>query len=200
MNQPHIADTAFDNPGQTMYEHVAFRFDASWVKRFHAKHTIITETLGQHSHTVAMIVQQVFPQCSKRAILAALEHDLPEFITGDVPAPAKWASPQLDEALSGIEREVILKHGLFSCEELDAPERALLKWADMAALVMFCMQEVRLGNSTCKLTVSGAIRVCEDRAKAIYAEGEKQPTMAWQVIACNTATFMKQLIERNIDV
>lgn len=200
MNAPHINDVALDNPGQTMYDRASFRFSASWVKRFHAKHTIVTETLGQHSHTVAMLVQQVYPECSKQVIIAALEHDLPEFVTGDVPAPAKWANPGLGVALDIIEANVIQKHGLISCTDLLPYERALLKWADMVALVLFCMQEVRLGNSTCRQTVSGAIRVCQDRAEAIYKESEKAHTLAWQVIACNTATFMKQLIERNHDV
>jgi len=185
---------------KTMFERVTFRVEASWVKRYHTRQTLTTETLGQHGHTVATLVQQVYPECSKKAILAALEHDLPEFVTGDTPAPAKWASADLDQALSALEAKVIVDEGLYSCTGLTDGERELLKWADMMALVLYCLQEVRMGNTTLRSTLATGIRVCQERAAAMYAANEQAASLQRTTITVNVQTFMSQLLKGIQDV
>lgn len=160
----------------TLFERIRYRVDASWVRRFHTHSVINYETLGQHSHTVAMLVSQVYPQCTKQLLLTALEHDLPEFFTGDVPAPAKWASQAVKYSLTDLEREVVTEWGLESEEALTSFDKMLLKWADMMSLVLFCIKEVSMGNSTMYQTMHTGLELCAQRAQAMALVQNKWDT------------------------
>lgn len=180
---------------KTMVQRTLFRFRASWVKRFHTHSSLNVEVLGQHSHTVAMIVSQVYPTCSKSLLLAALEHDLPEFITGDVPAPAKWQSHELDDALGGLEGKVIKEWGLHSPTDLVPHERMLLKWADMAALVLFCHKEVTMGNGTMQHTLDTGFKVMLDRAGKMMKEAAMSHNPSMELMAAQAMDFSTELYE-----
>lgn len=180
---------------KTMVQRTLFRFSASWVKRFHTHSSINPEHLGQHSHTVAMIVTQVHPCCSKSLILAALEHDLPEFVTGDTPAPAKWESPDLDEALGGLEARVMKEWGLYHPGDLVPHERMLLKWADMAALVLFCHKEVSMGNSTMQYTLDTGFKVMLERAGAMLKQASTSNDPSMKLMAAQAMDFSTELHE-----
>lgn len=116
----------------------------SHVTRFHTVRTIRQQTVGEHSHGVALLVIAVYPEASANLLKAALCHDLAEAFTGDTPATAKWASPQLTEALEALERQFIRDYGLH--HELSELEAKVLKWADMAELVLYGMEEYLMGN------------------------------------------------------
>lgn len=75
---------------------------------------------------------------------AALYHDLPELITGDVPATAKWKSEALSQALTEVEQRFEKDFNL--SVEISDSEKLLLKWADMYELVQYCFDQLRLGN------------------------------------------------------
>lgn len=180
---------------KTMVQRTLFRFRASWVKRFHTHSSINTEHLGQHSHTVAMIVSQVYPACSKTLLMAALEHDLPEFITGDTPAPAKWQSASLDEALGNLESLVMNDWGLTRPDDLLPYERALLKWADMAALVLFCHKEVTMGNNTMQHTLDTGFKVMLDRAGKMLKDASASNSPNLHLMAAQAMDFSTELFE-----
>lgn len=180
---------------KTMVQRTLFRFRASWVKRFHTHSSINTEHLGQHSHTVAMIVSQVYPACSKTLLMATLEHDLPEFITGDTPAPAKWQSASLDEALGNLESLVMNDWGLTRPDDLLPYERALLKWADMAALVLFCHKEVTMGNSTMQHTLDTGFKVMLDRAGKMLKDASASNSPNLHLMAAQAMDFSTELFE-----
>ena len=68
--------------------------------------------------------------------MAALYHDVPEIILGDIPATAKWDYPELHQAFERAEKKVMDDLGLNFV--LTAEEKNRLKMADMLELVMYC--------------------------------------------------------------
>lgn len=132
------------------------------VKRFHTL-TMLKENLNSsHSWGVATLIQDIAPNCSKDVLLAALYHDVAEHITGDVSAPTKWKYPALQEALRQVEREVEGNLGIHI--QLSTEEERLLKFADMADLVLTCSAEYRLGNSEVAEVILRGITYLEDQA------------------------------------
>lgn len=80
-----------------------------------------------------------------QVIWAALLHDMAEYRVGDVPSPSKrefGIAAQLDE----LEQRILRSEG-FPMPALNAAEQRLLKLADLAQGALFCVQEVKMGNS-----------------------------------------------------
>lgn len=118
--------------------------DAGAVKRFHTVRTIGNQTVAEHSFNVAMILLKI-TQPSAELLKAALYHDLPEIFTGDIPATTKWRHSSLAHPLSVIEENLIQENqwGIILTDE----EKLLLKYADMLELVLYCAEQMLLGNS-----------------------------------------------------
>jgi 5'-deoxynucleotidase YfbR-like HD superfamily hydrolase len=131
--------------------------DAGAVKRYHVKRTHRTQTIAEHTFGMLMLVKQVIQLSDvpfrRTALLyeAILHHDLPELFTGDIPAPIKRVHPELGPLMDSIEAELKPLHQDF---DLTAEEGALLKWADRMELVLWCLEEFRLGNTYTKPTVA----------------------------------------------
>ncbi len=125
-----------------------FILSGASVKRFHTVETLHTETVGHHSHGVAMLVLLLDPDASKSLLQAALFHDLSEHITGDIPSPAKRSygiSTQVDD----LEERLMYDAGIVF-PFLSNSEKRILKLADIAHGALFCIKEMALGNSTMK--------------------------------------------------
>lgn len=142
---------------------------SSAVKRFHVMRTHRTQTVGEHSHGVAVLVMQVLPECSATLLKAALVHDFHERSTGDIPTTAKWMYPDIDSAVSRAERHWNKMMGLDF--ELSLTEELTLKFCDYMELLLFCIEELELGNryaSEGALNISGvltAMNMPNDKAK-----------------------------------
>ncbi len=121
---------------------------AGRVKRYHTTDTVRVQNVADHSWNVAQILLHVDPNCNRELLIAALHHDIPEYFTGDVPAPAKWASPSLTTDLAMLENEVEVE--LDICTFLRANEKALLKFADSLECLMWCVEEMQMGNMRIK--------------------------------------------------
>lgn len=124
--------------------------DAADVRRYHCKRVLRQQTVGAHSFNVMLLIQQVAPACRKELFLAVMHHDFPELVTGDIPAPIKRAHPELSILLEEIEEDLAPLYVDFG---LDAEELALLKWADTMELVLWCVEEFRMGNTYTKDTI-----------------------------------------------
>ena len=114
------------------------------VQRFHTVNSFVTETVGHHSANMAIlcvILSEYKPSAS--LLLAALTHDLAEQFTGDVPATAKWDSPDLVKALKSMEKKY---ERTWHSAPLTDYERRVLKQADMLDLCFKSLEEVRMGN------------------------------------------------------
>ena len=119
------------------------------VTRFHTMRTLHRQTVAEHAWGVAAVLLWLHaPHLPSAALLrAALLHDLPEVVTGDVPAPAKWDNAALSAALDMAEQAFHEAHGTADVmSALTLEEHDLLKFADMAELVLYTLAEAALGN------------------------------------------------------
>jgi 5'-deoxynucleotidase YfbR-like HD superfamily hydrolase len=136
----------------SVYKQVLYRWTGGQVRRFHNLPTVGVVTVGHHSGTVAWLCvlltdftdSPFLPQTVLVLVLAALFHDLPECITGDTPAPAKWASPELHRALDTLEEQVLTETE--TRPELTFGQLRMLKLADAFAGQLEATQERALGN------------------------------------------------------
>lgn len=125
--------------------------DAGAVQRYHVKRTHRKQTIAEHTFGMLMLIKQINPLCTKNVMNAVLHHDLPELFTGDVPAPIKRVHPELGPLMDSIEEGLT---PLYQDFHITVPEAILLKWADRMELVLWCLEEVRMGNVYCRATVA----------------------------------------------
>lgn len=111
-------------------------WDAQFLLRYH---TVAMQserqTVGAHSYAVSVLIDQLWPDSSKQLIMAALYHDVPEIILGDIPATAKWEYPEIQQAFEKAEQKVFKELGLTFV--LTPEEERRLKMADMLELVLY---------------------------------------------------------------
>ena len=121
-----------------------FILSGTEVRRYHTLTTLQVETVGHHSHGVAVICLLLDPRASASLLKAALYHDLAEHVTGDIPSPAKRIYG-IGEQVSSLEEGLLSLNGL-SMPELTEDEQRTLKLADIAQGALFCLREIELGN------------------------------------------------------
>lgn len=119
--------------------------EAAAIRRYHTLRTHRVQTVADHSHGVAMIILAIYPEAQAELLKAALTHDLPEIVTGDIPATAKWAHPELGRIENEISAKFRSENGI-QCI-LSSTETDILKWADMMELVLWCIEDVQMGNA-----------------------------------------------------
>lgn len=127
------------------------------------------ENVQEHSHMVAVIAhalglirRNIFKiECDPdRAAAAALFHDAPEILTGDMPTPVKYHDENMIEAYRRIEDAAVDKLVSSLPEELSWEYRKLLKIpedvadlvhaADKIAAYIKCLEELKTGNGEFK--------------------------------------------------
>lgn len=118
--------------------------DAGAVKRFHTVRMLRSQPVAEHSFNMLLLLQQVWPTAPARLLRAVIHHDLPELVTGDVPAPTKRNIPSLSIILEEAERGAGPLYR--DDEDLTTYEQAVLKWVDYMELALWCMEEMNMGN------------------------------------------------------
>jgi 5'-deoxynucleotidase YfbR-like HD superfamily hydrolase len=144
-----------------MRARIDFMIAGSEVERYHTVRTIQRETVGHHSHGVAMFVLMMYEgdsEVSEWALHQALFHDLAEHLLGDIPAPAKRAYG-IGAQVQKEETRLLSAYG-FERILTERGERRL-KLADIFQGMVFCIREIELGNK--------AMRVVYHRYKS-YAD------------------------------
>lgn len=113
--------------------------------RFHAERYVgDRQTVLHHSASTALLLLYAVPeQCTVNLLRACLQHDLEEGITGDIPAPTKWALG--NGKLDALEAR-IRGHFQWDVPELTLAEQALLKAADFVDACFTCLEQRMLGN------------------------------------------------------
>jgi 5'-deoxynucleotidase YfbR-like HD superfamily hydrolase len=117
------------------------------VKRYHTVQTLQQESVATHSYLVAWCVTMLSAQTPRaELLLAALQHDIAEAVTGDLPAPSK-RELKIRDQFAAYESAVLqhYRHGDFDADLTD-DERRVLKLADVCAGILFCVQERTMGN------------------------------------------------------
>lgn len=139
-----------------------------YITRWSLMHSTRPESLSEHTcdtavlaHTLCLIARRYTgtPCRPKTVAVAALYHDAPEIITGDMPTPVKYHSAGLRDAYKALERESVASMTAMLPSELSdelspfitgdvltPEEKRLLKAADRLSALIKCMEEQRGGN------------------------------------------------------
>jgi 5'-deoxynucleotidase YfbR-like HD superfamily hydrolase len=117
------------------------------VQRYHNAPVERKQLLSSHMWEVGIILQHIYPKCSKDLLFYAMTHDCEELFTGDIPAPVKVEHPEVRSVLVQIEEQV-----RYNRLELDRPvysieERLAVKYADILSGIYHCAQEIKRGNT-----------------------------------------------------
>lgn len=140
-----------------------------YIRRWSLMHAARPETLSEHTtetailaHTLCQISTQVFGSDVRpeTVAVAALYHDAPEILTGDMPTPVKYKNERLKTAYKALEAESATAmvtllpsalqpamQGYVTGSALTHAEATLLKAADRLSALIKCMEEVQTGNT-----------------------------------------------------
>ncbi len=140
-----------------------------WIKRWGLKRNAHEENVMEHSwevaviaHTLALVKNRYFSgQVDAQAVAtAALYHDITEVITGDLPTPIKYHSPDILAAYRQIEHQAeteLLKllpsalqddfQPLITHEQLPQEHKQIIKAADKISAYLKCQAELKAGNT-----------------------------------------------------
>ncbi|MGN0794311.1 MAG: 5'-deoxynucleotidase [Aristaeellaceae bacterium] len=149
-----------------MHHFFAYVARLRYIRRWGLMRSVMPENDAEHSLQVAMIAHAIAVigretygrECNPEHILAlGVYHDVSEVITGDMPTPVKYHSPELRGAYKGVERMAnerlltMLPDGLrpVYAQYLTEPEgyeRAVVKAADSISAYTKCIEERRAGN------------------------------------------------------
>ena len=140
-----------------------------YINRWALMRNTQTENLSQHSHEVAVIAHALVVLSNKRlgtnynaerAALIGLYHDTAEILTGDMPTPVKYHSPEIRSAFKDVEVVATNKllsllpsdirdeyDSLFFAREEDKPLWKFVKAADKISALIKCIEEEKAGNT-----------------------------------------------------
>lgn len=141
-----------------------------------------TENIQEHSHQVAVLAHALAVIRNKyfgghvdagQVAVAALYHDAPEILTGDLPTPIKYYNPAIRDAYKQVETVAEEKLLAMLPEELrpvyDAalrPEgedvKALVKAADKLSAHIKCVEEVKAGNNEFRKAAEQTLRALQE--------------------------------------
>ena len=136
------------------------------ISRWALMRSVTPENVQEHSHMVAVLAHALavirrdiyHRECDPdKAAAAALFHDAPEILTGDLPTPIKYNNPDIMTAYRQVEADASRKLLEMLPDELrpsyepllsqpDPDIRAIVKAADKISAYIKCIEERRAGN------------------------------------------------------
>ncbi len=149
----------------------AFISRMRYISRWGLMRNTFRENIQEHSHMVAVIAHalavirrdvyggEIDPGL---AAAAALYHDAPEILTGDLPTPVKYYNPEIRDAYKRVEEISaqkllsMLPEGLRPAyapllrEDCGAEIQAVVKAADKLSAYIKCVEELKAGNAEFK--------------------------------------------------
>lgn len=153
-----------------------------YINRWGLMRNTFQENIQEHSHMVAVIAHalalirrevyggEIDPG---QAAAAALYHDAPEILTGDLPTPVKYYNPDIRDAYKQVEAVSAQKllsmlpaelRGAYAPllrEDYDGQTRALVKAADKLSAYIKCLEELKAGNGEFKQAAEQTRRVLD---------------------------------------
>ena len=149
------------------YDFFALLSRMKYIVRWSLMRSTVQENVQEHSHMVAVLAhalgfirRDVFlKDCDPDALAAAaLYHDAPEILTGDLPTPIKYHSANIKSAYDEVEDLAVEKllqelpealresyRSLLTASD-DPEQYALVKAADKLSAYLKCIEERRAGN------------------------------------------------------
>lgn len=141
----------------------------NYINRWGLMRNARTESLSEHTLSTAYIAHLLACMANARfgarvdinkLTCAALYHDAPEILTGDLPTPVKYGNERMRAEYKQVEqqaqRQLVsmlpadiapLMAGALTGEELTERERAILKAADKLSALIKCIEEEAAGNT-----------------------------------------------------
>ena len=150
------------------YHFYAYLSRMRYINRWGLMRNTVQENIQEHSHMVAVLAhalavirREVFgkPADPGLAAAAALFHDAPEILTGDLPPPVKYYNPEIRDAYKQVEAFSAQKllgmlpehlrpaYEPLMSEDYDPSTRELVKAADKLSAYLKCVEEVKAGNN-----------------------------------------------------
>ena len=142
-----------------------------YIDRWGLMRNTFQENIQEHSHMVAVLAhalavirRDVFggEAAPGAAAAAALYHDAPEILTGDLPTPGKYYDPDIRDAYKRVEEIAAQKlldmlpdelrpaFAPLVREDYDPELKHLVKAADKLSAYLKCVEELKAGNSEFK--------------------------------------------------
>ena len=156
------------NREQGGYSFYAYLSRMRYISRWGLMRNSCPENIQEHSHMVAvlahalgLISRDIYGNTyisPETCATVALFHDAPEIITGDMPTPVKYYSPEIRQAYQKVE-DVAVEQLLSMLppdlrpaydEAITIPDphvRDLVKAADKLSAYLKCLEELKAGNT-----------------------------------------------------
>ena len=148
---------------------IKFTREAASVRRCHTMPIINEYNVGYHTFNMLAMLRILWPEAPVRLLWAIIEHDIPERLTGDIPAPVKWFEIVQKEVLMKTEDQILIDVlGSNTVETLDISEVKWLAGLDIFELALFCRDQMMLGNRNLEVMQQRIHIFVRDKA-AIFA-------------------------------
>ena len=151
-----------------LYPFSALLARMKYITRWSLMHSTRAESLSEHTCDTALLAHMLCliarrytgtPCRPKTVAVAALYHDAPEILTGDMPTPVKYKNEALRSAYKAVEQESARLMASLQPEALrdeteqfltgrmlNDAERKILKAADRLSALIKCLEECQSGN------------------------------------------------------
>lgn len=142
------------------------------VVRIHGAPGHRTENTSEHSHGVAMWLALYYPSCSAAMLKAALFHDLPEYVTGDIPSTMMKKYPEVAAACAQEEDAFYERNGI-PMPYLTENEKLVLYAADKFDFAMWCYLDFLLGNKNVEVYVERTKRLLYEIEEKLHDKDDR---------------------------
>lgn len=143
------------NEGFTIPQKV---YNLKFIPRYSITPRITNETVAEHSFFVATYVMELYKDYKfdlNKAVQMAIIHDFAESFIGDITLSTKTMCPDLVEAVSNAEKEVMFQnfpsfiYELYrEYEQRTSVESLIVKLADTMQVKQYTGNEIELGNNS----------------------------------------------------
>ena len=143
------------NEGITIPQKV---YNLKFIQRYSITPRITNETVAEHSFFVATYVMELYKDYKfdlNKAVQMAIIHDFAESFIGDITLSTKTMCPDLVEAVSNAEKEVMFQnfpsfiYELYrEYEQRTSVESLIVKLADTMQVKQYAGNEIELGNNS----------------------------------------------------
>lgn len=147
---------------------LALRVAGGGVLRYHTHYCARPESVGEHSYVVAQLARAIAEHAamSERGVLdsikLALDHDVAEYKTGDMPGGFKDRSG-LKTVMAQHEHDELTHVGILPEDQYNNVVRRVVKLADALAGFIYTDEEVnRRGNTSLSHINATYKRMCSD--------------------------------------
>ena len=149
------------------YQFYAWISRMRYITRWGLMRNTFSENIQEHSHMVAVLAHALAlirrdilgkPANPERCATAALFHDVPEILTGDLATPIKYFNPAIKDAykqveqvsgqklLSNLPEQLQASYAPFVLET-DPETNVIVKAADKISAHIKCIEELKAGNT-----------------------------------------------------